>query len=497
MKRTLLLLLLLPLAVSAQMVNNLSSHWYAKGTNLVAKPGAVLVGTNAVQINALTTGDVGKVATMLPNGQAGWSNPPAGAASIIWTNGSGGIGGLVTISGTATSSVVSNSFLTLCSKVLLTQADTPLNFVDHQVVRSNGFFTVYTAAAPGAGNSFYVEWWVADFCNTNIVVGGIGTPPPQSCSYVFSPTASSYGTNGGAGSFTLTTEGGCLYSVTTDVAWVTLTSGATNSGSGTVAFNVATNTGGTARSGLVALGATKYTVSQDGTDLVMWFKADDSTLAAAYTNNQPLIAWTNAVVNTQYLVNGSSLAVYRTNQLNGLPTFEFTGGNNDNLNGALTYSEWRPTNVTVLVVIRVDAPLNGFDSTEWLFANSLNTAFGWQAAMNYTSSTNVQWRVGNGTSLSSTLATVSTNTWYVVAGTYDGTTTRLYLNGTQTEADATVTGNISYPATPFSLLFMTAEGQSNRHPAGGLAEFKGYNRAMSSNEVVTATTALKGKWGLP
>jgi subtilisin len=58
------------------------------------------------------------------------------------------------------------------------------------------------------------------------------------CNYVISPTAAGFVANGGAGSITVTSPAGCLWSATSNSPWVTITSGASGAGNGSVNYSV-------------------------------------------------------------------------------------------------------------------------------------------------------------------------------------------------------------------------------------------------------------------
>jgi hypothetical protein len=75
------------------------------------------------------------------------------------------------------------------------------------------------------------------------------------------PSSSSYSGAGGTGSITVTTEAGCPWTATSGVSWVTIASGASGSGSGTVAYAVASNTEAD-RTGTLSIGGKTFTVTQ-------------------------------------------------------------------------------------------------------------------------------------------------------------------------------------------------------------------------------------------
>ena len=84
------------------------------------------------------------------------------------------------------------------------------------------------------------------------------------CSYSISPTSASFTTSGGSGNIIVITQSGCAWSASSGVSWITITSGSTGSGSGTVAYSVASNSGA-ARSVVSTIAGKLFTFSQSGT----------------------------------------------------------------------------------------------------------------------------------------------------------------------------------------------------------------------------------------
>jgi hypothetical protein len=119
----------------------------------------------------------------------------------------------------------------------------------------------------GSGNGF-VSFNVA--ANTSlprtgtITVGGQIFTVNQgstSCSYSINPTSQSVGSQGGSNWVTVTAASGCSWTAVSGKSWITVTGGASGSGSGTVNYSVAANTGG-ARSGTITIGGQTFNVSQ-------------------------------------------------------------------------------------------------------------------------------------------------------------------------------------------------------------------------------------------
>ena len=85
------------------------------------------------------------------------------------------------------------------------------------------------------------------------------------CSYAAAPAEQSFAAVGGNGSANVTVTGnGCDWTAVSNAAWLTITSGATGSGNGTVNFTVAANTG-FSRVALLVVGGQLVTITQTGT----------------------------------------------------------------------------------------------------------------------------------------------------------------------------------------------------------------------------------------
>ena len=87
------------------------------------------------------------------------------------------------------------------------------------------------------------------------------------CTYSISPASSAFNSNGSAGSVAVDTFGSCAWAVSSNPAWVTITSGSNGNGNGTVNYTVLPNATGAARTGQITLNGLIHTVTQNGSDL--------------------------------------------------------------------------------------------------------------------------------------------------------------------------------------------------------------------------------------
>ncbi|MBS1791708.1 MAG: VCBS repeat-containing protein [Acidobacteria bacterium] len=121
---------------------------------------------------------------------------------------------------------------------------------------------------PSGGNFF-----VLPFTGTYIVEAGaaaagnyilsLTVPSTQTCTYAITPTSQPFTATGGTGIVNVTAQSGCAWTATSNAAWITLTSGASGSGNGTVGFTVAINSDAT-RTGTITIAGQTFTVTQAG-----------------------------------------------------------------------------------------------------------------------------------------------------------------------------------------------------------------------------------------
>ena len=98
----------------------------------------------------------------------------------------------------------------------------------------------------------------------SIVVGAASvsvSQAPAPCSVTLSRSGDAIAASGGRLSVGITTISGCAWNASTGAPWITVASGASGNGAGTVGLAVAANSG-VARTGQVAIGGQTYTVTQ-------------------------------------------------------------------------------------------------------------------------------------------------------------------------------------------------------------------------------------------
>jgi hypothetical protein len=137
---------------------------------------------------------------------------------------------------------------------------------------SNDSWITVTTGSTGTGNGT-VTYTVTANTGTSQRVGTItiagqvhsitqsGVAP---CAYTISPTSLSFGASGGPGSVNVTAASGCNWTATANDSWITINTGSTGSGNGTVTYTVANNTTTTQRTGTITVAGQTHTVTQNG-----------------------------------------------------------------------------------------------------------------------------------------------------------------------------------------------------------------------------------------
>lgn len=115
---------------------------------------------------------------------------------------------------------------------------------------------LYTVAANSSTNSRTGTLSIGDASLTITQAGGSG------CSFTISPTSASVTSAGGSGLVSVTSSTGCAWTAKSNVTWITISSGSGGTGSGTVSFTVAANTGTTSRTGTLTIAGKTMTITQ-------------------------------------------------------------------------------------------------------------------------------------------------------------------------------------------------------------------------------------------
>ena len=94
---------------------------------------------------------------------------------------------------------------------------------------------------------------------------GVGNRVQQrACSYSLSTAIQSFYGPGGTGTTIVMAGAACAWTASTDASWITITSGNTGTGNGSVGYTVASNPGANTRTGTISVAGQMVTVSQTG-----------------------------------------------------------------------------------------------------------------------------------------------------------------------------------------------------------------------------------------
>ncbi|HEX4964446.1 MAG TPA: BACON domain-containing carbohydrate-binding protein [Thermoanaerobaculia bacterium] len=83
------------------------------------------------------------------------------------------------------------------------------------------------------------------------------------CSYSIDPASQAFGTSGGSGAVAVTTLAGCAWTAASFADWITITSGGSGSGDGTVHYTVTSSNTSSQRSGTLLIAGQVFTVTED------------------------------------------------------------------------------------------------------------------------------------------------------------------------------------------------------------------------------------------
>ncbi len=92
----------------------------------------------------------------------------------------------------------------------------------------------------------------------------------SSCTYSINPTNQSFPSSGGSGSVNVTTQGGCAWTAASNASWITITSGASGTGFGTVNYTVGADSAASFRSGALTIAGRIFTVQQGAPPPGVW-----------------------------------------------------------------------------------------------------------------------------------------------------------------------------------------------------------------------------------
>lgn len=131
--------------------------------------------------------------------------------------------------------------------------------LDNLTIPATGVYTVLITDCSEVDTGSYV---ISTQCF------GVCTGPPPSpavCSFALAPSTQLIPAASGAGNIGVLTSAGCPWTASSNSTFLTITSGASGDGPGTVQFSAGANSASAARSGTLTIGGQTATVNQSGT----------------------------------------------------------------------------------------------------------------------------------------------------------------------------------------------------------------------------------------
>lgn len=201
---------------------------------------------------------------------------------------------------------------------------------------SNGECTVYSAGSSITGSAnqltvtikigFQASWpgthaitarAMNSTSDTGTINVGMWTVPGGSACVSFSPSLQSFPTAGGAGSISVV--GSCAWLAASSESWISITSGASGTGNGTVSFSVAANPSDGPRTGTILIGGQAFVVTQPAAFLI-------TTLAGGLPPSTPLPGVAATLASPQGVVSDSAGNLYiAATQLDSVFKLDLTG----------------------------------------------------------------------------------------------------------------------------------------------------------------------------
>jgi hypothetical protein len=151
----------------------------------------------------------------------------------------------------------------------------------------------------GPGTATFNVAAVAGAARTGtVVVAGQSVAISQGggCAFAISPESASIPSAGGSGRVTVATGDGCAWTAASTVPWIQITDGASRTGNGEVAYQVAPTTG--TRSGTMTIAGRTFTVNQSVTACAFSLSSNAATVPASggigtvVVNTSPECGWT-------------------------------------------------------------------------------------------------------------------------------------------------------------------------------------------------------------
>lgn len=136
---------------------------------------------------------------------------------------------------------------------------------------------------------------------------------PSSCTYALNSLSNTFDPSGGTGTVSVLTQTGCSWQATSGASWVSIISGSSGTGNGTVSYRVDPNPGNALRTAAITIAGQTFTIRQAGTS-----PGGDRELSNGVAVNDSLLASSEGSTWKYYFVNIPSGTTRLSVRLSGL-----------------------------------------------------------------------------------------------------------------------------------------------------------------------------------
>ncbi len=306
------------------------------------------------------------------------------------------------------------------------------------------------------------------------------------CTYLISPVSQSFANTGGSGTVAITTQTGCTYTAISNASWITVTAGAAGTGSGTVTFTVAANTG-IARTGTITIAGQTFTVTQASGCTYTLSPTGANIQGTAQTGSFNVVS--SAGCNYTAASNDSFITITSGESGTGDGTVSYSVAvNNTSATRTGTITAGGQTfaiTQTPLPTLTINnATLNEGNSgtTPFTFTISLSAALAQPVTVNYTTV--------NGTATAGEDYTAANGTITFAPGEVNKTLTILVNGDTLVEGNETFTVNLS-GATNATIFIAQGSGTILNDDSGGSVQFSLLNYTVNENAGTATITVTR------
>ncbi len=194
---------------------------------------------------------------------------------------------------------------------------------------SNASWITITSGSSGNGNGM-VDYSVSSNSSTSqrtgtmTIAGKSFTITQNSCNYSLSSTSNTFTAYGGNGSVSVSTSSGCPWTATSNASWITITTGSSKNGNGTVNYSVLLNSSTSQRTGTMTIAGKSFTVTQEGLNVITSGDIDDNAMDDVITDFGP-------GTGTYVLLNNSTLPQLHALSPETMVTGDIDGGGMDDI----------------------------------------------------------------------------------------------------------------------------------------------------------------------